>query len=430
MSDLPLLIHSANQKANPESNHPSCLIWADDIILLSESDKGLEYMLKAMEGYCKGNELLLNTDKTKVMIFNKTGRLIRKNFIFNNIQLETVRSYKYLGFLITPSGEINSGLNDLRDRAMKAFFKLKTTVGTQFNRNIQTMVNLFDSLIKPILLYCSDFWGCLKLPKNNPIENFHHMACKHILGVQKQTTNIGVLLELGRIPLQIFARKASIKNWERIKSGRVNPLLKTCYENAVGDELPWINGIRQCLEMNGMLWSYINSYENKPAFIHKKLFQRLSDSFHQDAFSTISNPQSKLRTYALLKREIGFENYLNEISNPDIRHTVTKFRLSNHKLNIEVGRHKNIPEKLRFCPFCINTVETEIHFLLKCPIYNIPRGELVDKITSMKPNFIFYSETEKLQYLLSDTNIKISSKYLKKIMDIREFLINHPKMYC
>ena len=172
MSDLPRLLDSANQKVTPESNHPRCLIWADDIILLSESDKGLEYMLKEMEGYCKGNELLLNTDKTKVMIFNKTGRLIRKYFTFNNIQLETVRSYKYVGFLITPSGEINIGLKDLRDRAIKAFFKIKTTVGTQFNRNIQTMVNLLDYLIKPILLYCSDFWGCLKLPKKNPIEKY------------------------------------------------------------------------------------------------------------------------------------------------------------------------------------------------------------------------------------------------------------------
>ena len=87
------------------------------------------------------------------------------------------------------------------------------------------MVNLLDSLIKPILLYCSDIWGCLKLPKKpNPIETFQHMACKHILGVQKKTSNIGVLLELGRIPFQIFASKASIKNRERIKSGRVNPL--------------------------------------------------------------------------------------------------------------------------------------------------------------------------------------------------------------
>ena len=47
------------------------------------------------------------------------------------------------------------------------------------------------------------------------------MACKQILGVQKQTTNIGVLLELGRVPLQNFAIKAAIKNWERIKTGKI-----------------------------------------------------------------------------------------------------------------------------------------------------------------------------------------------------------------
>ena len=93
---------------------------------------------------------------------------------------------------------------------MKAFFSLKTTLGTQFNRNVQTTLSLLDPLAKPILLYCSDFWGCLKLPKGNPIEKFHHMACEHILGVQKHTTNIGVLLELGRIPLQTYAR---IKNY-------------------------------------------------------------------------------------------------------------------------------------------------------------------------------------------------------------------------
>ena len=51
------------------------------------------------------------------------------------------------------------------------------------------------------------------------------MACKNILGVQKQTMNVAVLLELGRIPMQIFAVKAAIKNWERINQGkRISPL--------------------------------------------------------------------------------------------------------------------------------------------------------------------------------------------------------------
>ena len=79
-------------------------------------------MLKSMEIYCKENELTLNTEKTKCMIFNKGGKLLRTPFHYNNEKLENVRKFKYLGFLITPSGEIISGLNDLRDRALKGFY--------------------------------------------------------------------------------------------------------------------------------------------------------------------------------------------------------------------------------------------------------------------------------------------------------------------
>ena len=54
------------------------------------------------------------------------------------------------------------------------------------------------------------------LNQNNPIEILHRAFCKQLLGVQKQTTNTGVLLELGQVPLQTHAKKNAIKNWERI----------------------------------------------------------------------------------------------------------------------------------------------------------------------------------------------------------------------
>ena len=221
MSDLTNQLNAAQGKLNLGTNDINCLIWADDIVLLSESEEGLKEMLKIMEKFCNDNKLIINTEKSKCMIFNKTGRLIRKKFSLNNFQLEMVRSYKYLGFLITTSGEINSGLKDLRDRAMKAFFKLKNSMGPSFYHDISTTILLIDTLIKPIILYMSDFWGCLKIRKENPVDNLHIMICKQILQVQKQTTNIGVLLELGRIPLTIYAQKAGMKNWERIRK-------KTC----------------------------------------------------------------------------------------------------------------------------------------------------------------------------------------------------------
>ena len=55
----------------------------------------------------------------------------------------------------------------------------------------------------------SDLWGGLKPLKenNNPIEKIHIMACKYILVVQKQTTNVGVLLEIGRLAIKAAIKK-------------------------------------------------------------------------------------------------------------------------------------------------------------------------------------------------------------------------------
>ena len=43
------------------------------------------------------------------------------------------------------------------------------------------------------------------------------MMCKQVLEVQKQTTNYGVLLELGKSPLQLQAKKPAVEKLERIR---------------------------------------------------------------------------------------------------------------------------------------------------------------------------------------------------------------------
>ena len=161
LADLLKKLDSLNRNINIDNTSISCIAWADDLVLLAESEEGLQNLLKVLEIFCHENKLHINTDKTKCMIFNKTGRLIRRNFFINGAFLESVRSYKYLGFLLTPSGEIRSGLHDLRDRALKAFMKLKSDLGYAFKQDILTTLHLTDSLISPILLYMSDFWGCL-----------------------------------------------------------------------------------------------------------------------------------------------------------------------------------------------------------------------------------------------------------------------------
>ena len=255
------------------------------------------------------------------------------------------------------------------------------------------------------------------------------MTDLYILGVQKNTTNIGVLLELGRVPLETYAIKAAIQNWERIKSKHVNAHLKTSYENAIEDNLPWISNIKDILDKNGMTCFHINTYNDKSPFVHKKIFRTISDIFHQEAFSTITKEKSKLRTYGILKREIGIEKYLYEIKNSSIRQSVTKLRLSNHCLNIETGRHRNLPKQLRFCPFCPNSIESEVHFLIECNTYNVLRKEIQREVVQNKPNFEYYTPTEKFELLLSEENVHSTSKFIHNCFEIRSFLTTHPKQH-
>ena len=206
LSDLAKKFESMSEKFELNHTGINSLFWADDLVLLAKSKEDLDKMLKILEEYCRENEIAINTRKTKCMIFNKTGRTMRRAFFLDGVQLECVRSYKYLGFVLTPSGEIQTGLRDLRDRAYKAYMKLKNDLGNSFTQDILTTISLIDSLIKPILLYASDFWGCLKMPSNNPVEKLLLTIYKQLLGVQKQTSEIGVLLGLGTVPLMLFAK--------------------------------------------------------------------------------------------------------------------------------------------------------------------------------------------------------------------------------
>ena len=95
LCDLCKKFQSLEGKLDLDSTSVNSLIWPDDLVLLSGSEKGLNEMLKTLEEYCDENKLIINTEKTKCMISNKSGRLLRRHFYLKGVQLENVRTYKY-----------------------------------------------------------------------------------------------------------------------------------------------------------------------------------------------------------------------------------------------------------------------------------------------------------------------------------------------
>ena len=401
--------------------HSGCLIWADDLLLLSKSEAGLKNMLAALKSYTIKNGITLNIKKTKVMIFNKSGRHIRRNIYFGEDKLETTRQYKYLRFMVTPSGEITTGLKDLKDRALRAFIKMKNKQGISFRKHPLVSLKLFSALIEPILLYASDFWGILKLPQNNPIENVFLSFCKQLLGVQKQTTNIGVLLELGQVPLSLLSQKHAIKNWVRIATNtKCNDMITKSHENAVLKKLTWSTSIENKLSEIGMRELFLS----KDRESHTKAFQRMKDMFHQEAFSDIQKEGNKLKTYSQFKTSIGYEEYLSKIQVVQDRISFTKLRLSNHPLMIEKGRHQKIERNARFCPFCPQQIEDENHFLIDCKCFSKLRNDLFDKIGRVVISFPYVNKTQKFNILMTTSNISaLTAQYVSAALKLRESLM-------
>ena len=236
-----------------------------------------------------------------------------------------------------------------------------------------------------------------------------------------------MLLELGRTTLDIDCIKLGVKNWERIRKGQANNILVSSYSDAITEQLPWTEGIRKNLETNGLLSLFTNEYPDKPPFIAKKLHTTLVDQFHQNAIENIKKENSKLRTYALFKSEMGMEEYLTEIRNVSIRTQVTKFRISNHKLMIETGRHQDIKPHLRFCPFCENVVECEIHFITGCHTYRDLRPDLYREMAKLNLSFPYLSRKDQFVFILTHSQHPAVASYIKNGLELRDYLLANPR---
>ena len=91
----------------------NCLLYADDIVLLSETAEGLQNSLDKLSQYCKKWGMEINIDKTKSLVFNSTGRLFPVTFMIDNQLIEKVKQSRYLGVMFNASGSFSDAKEEL-----------------------------------------------------------------------------------------------------------------------------------------------------------------------------------------------------------------------------------------------------------------------------------------------------------------------------
>ena len=397
-------------------------MYADDVVILSESAAGLQNKLRKLENYCADWCLDVNIDKTKIIIFNKAGRLITSTFKFQNEVIECVKSYQYLGLYFSASGSFSYAKSELYKKGLKAYFKLCKNI-FNLHPSIRTSLHIFDHTVKPILLYGSEIWGTFnpssakfrngisfdKIFNNIEPEKLHLKFAKFVLGVHRKSSNFAVMSELGRFPYYIDIVKASLKYWHRLENVDKNSLLSDaleCSKSLSQTNNSWYNTIQQYSNILGVP---LNSFiQMKPASFNTKLSKLLKDKYLHEWYSTKQSLSvGKLDTYTRIKSNFGFEKYLNSL-HFNYRKDLTRLRISSHRLSIEIGRYARINRSNRTCPKCsLGVLGDETHFLLECPTYQASRVHLIKVVVNNCRNFNVMSNYDKFFWLLNCENDKI-----------------------
>ena len=143
----------------------------------------------------------------------------------------------------------------------------------------------------------------------------------------------------------LYGKVNCIKNWGRIHIvSRANDIVISTHHISIRNRLKWTQAVINSLNNIGI------GGDSRNERVHKTAMKRMSDIFHQEAFTEINRDRSKLRTCGKIKSKIGMEKYLLRIPNVEKRIIVSRFCLSNHDL-IEKCRHHKLELNQRNCPF-------------------------------------------------------------------------------
>ena len=117
----------------------------------------------------------------------------------------------------------------------------------------------------------------------------------------------------------------------------------------------------------------------------KKCKLKIKEHYTEEWKNCLEN-SPKCYLYKGFKPELKLEEYLCKLPN-DLRINLTKFRLCNHKLPIEIGRHKNIDRNYRICTLCDkHDLGDEYHYLFICKRFSEERSKFIPKRCFQKPS--------------------------------------------
>ena len=182
------------------------LLFVDDLVLLADSEQGLQNSMNRLDEFCNTWDMKINIQKTNVVIFNKSRNNPMPIFQIGESIINYSSHYKYLGIALSENTSNQTAISTLANQASKVL--LRGASKLSFPKPT-LLCHFFGSLVRPVADYGNQIWVHTQAEE---LELIHRRFCKFALGLPRTTTNLACYSELGRYPLKIRWNVQVIKN--------------------------------------------------------------------------------------------------------------------------------------------------------------------------------------------------------------------------
>lgn len=331
----------------------SILLYADDIVCMTETEIDLQDILYATEEWCKKWRLEVNLSKTNIMhVRNKRKHQSKFTFLFNKRPVPYCKSYKYLGTNI----DENVSLKFTVDKHSEAAERALSSVITKMIKNGGFPFSVYTLLYQSCVISVSDYSAAVVgYSEYSSSEKLHLRAIRAFLGAPKNAPNAGVLSEVGWLLPQFRTRLTMVKYYHRLLNMDAHRLAKKVFSwdqrlNREGTIQTWASEIKSILydcDLQLLHDLGLNFDINYTSQYVKEKFQVLQAKQLQEECNLLP----KLRTFIEFKTFGPEPVYLRKAISFSHRKLLAKTRLGCLPLCIETGRYSvpRVPEERRFC---------------------------------------------------------------------------------
>ena len=415
INDLVNDVNALNLGIDIDGCRISILLYADDIVLLSQSEKDLQKMLDCVYNWSKKFKIRFNAKKSNIVHFRKLNEP-RSTFKFHldTIQLSIVNQYKYLGIILNEFLDYDVTAQVLSDAASRALGSIINKYKSINGLGYYTYTRLFQSGVCPILDYGSEIWGYKSYNKVDAIQN---KAIRIYLGVHRFAPIAAISGDMGWTNSNVRRKVCIVRFWNRIVSldnDRLPNLILEWDMKCRGNT--WSSNVKEILSSIDQN----NAFQTRSTVSTKAAWSSLHENYcNQWKTETLNKP--KLCTYIKFKHCFKIEEYVMLFMSRRQCSYLAQLRCGILPLHIETGRWYGIKEEDRTCKVCkSNQIEHEIHFIFHCNMYTDKRTDFFQRICNIFPTFLNDNDEEKLKLLMEKETVNLFSRYLCDIYKTRQ----------